>query len=171
MFLIAVLAIPAVVQAQRPGGVRRGDLEARFRQRFEEVLKQRLQLTDEQLRRLQDVNRRFEDERFNLLQEEMRVRRDMRRTLLEDSTQNNDEVAALVDRVLRTQRRRVELMENEQRELAQFLSPVQRARYLGFQEQLRRQMEEMREQREKDGAPPMGGPPPRIRGRRPPGEL
>ena len=39
---------------------------------------------------------------------------------------------------------RVDLLESEQRELARFLNPTQRARLLGMQEQMRRNAMEMR---------------------------
>jgi hypothetical protein len=63
------------------------------------------------------------------------------------------------------ERERIDLTEAEQRDLAKFLTPVQRARYLGVQEQMRRQMDQMRARgREGLGEPPPGG----VRGRRPP---
>lgn len=73
----------------------------------------------------------------------------------------------LLDDMLRLQRQRFVLHEDEQRELALFLTPVQRAKYFGLQEQMRRRMEEMRTQRE-TGKPV--GQPRRMR-RPPPGAL
>lgn len=133
----------------------RGRLEERFRQRLASVMRERLSLSDDQLRRLSEVNGRFEGERRTLLREDIEVRREMRRVLHPDSTAADAVVDGLLERHLRVERRRLELFEQEQRELRQFLSPVQRAKYIGMQEQLRRQMDEMRDRR---GGPPGGGP-------------
>lgn len=133
----------------------RGRLEERFRQRLASVMRERLSLTDEQLRKLGEVNSRFEGDRRSLLREDIAIRREMRRVLHPDSTATDAVVEELLDRHLRVERRRLELFEQEQRELRQFLSPVQRAKYIGMQEQLRRQMDEMRERR---GGPPPDGP-------------
>jgi hypothetical protein len=44
------------------------------------------------------------------------------------------------------QRQRVELFAQEQRDLAQFMTPLQRARYTALQEQVRRRVEQLRRQ-------------------------
>lgn len=170
-----VLLGPLVAEAQRPvrGGrdsAQRGQLEERFRARLADVLRQRLGLDDDQLRRLSEANRRFEGERRTLFREEQDIRREMRRRMLPgDASVNQDSVAALLDRTERLERRKLELFEAEQRELKVFLTPIQRARYLGMQEQLRRQMDEMRERRTgPDGA---GGAAPGLRRPRRPGLL
>jgi periplasmic protein CpxP/Spy len=70
-------------------------------------------------------------------------------------------VAGLLDRALQIQRDRLDVTQREQRELAAFMSPVQRAMYVGIQDDLRRRLEEIRQQR-RPGAPAVGGrrPPP-----------
>ena len=142
------VAAPAAAQRQpREPSRDRALLEERFQQRLGEVLRQRLDLSDEQFRRLREVNQKFEGQRRTLFQSEREVRVGMRKALRDDSTASNDEVARLMDRAIQLQRQRLELLEAEQRELAQFLTPIQRAKYFGFQEQLRRQMEEMRARR------------------------
>jgi hypothetical protein len=124
----------------------REDLRRRFQERFGAVVKQRLQLTDSQAVRLGETNRRFEDQRRLLLEQERDVRMSLRDELLsqEQGRGNQERVSALLDRAIRVQRQRVELLETEQRELARFLNPVQRAKLLGMQEQLRRNATEMR---------------------------
>jgi Spy/CpxP family protein refolding chaperone len=157
VFASIFMAAASVLPAQAAGRLRqdssdRGRLEERFRQRLASVMRERLALNDDQMRKLGEVNRRFEGERRTLLREELDVRREMRRALHPDSTAADAVVEDLLDRSIRVERRRLELFEQEQRELRQFLTPVQRAKYVGMQEQLRRQMDEMRDRR--------GGPPP-----------
>jgi Spy/CpxP family protein refolding chaperone len=142
----------------------RDSLESQVRVRMMRMLRQQLGLSDEQVRRLGATNRRFEGQRRALFEQERRVRFDLRQALGDggDTTQ----VATLLDSMLTLQRERVEMMEAEQRELATFLTPVQRARLVGLEEQIRRRMMEMRDDR---GGPDRGAPdrPPSGGGRRP----
>ncbi|HEX4935199.1 MAG TPA: Spy/CpxP family protein refolding chaperone [Gemmatimonadaceae bacterium] len=174
----AMLILPLAageLQAQRvpppPGGGRgRAQLEQRFRERFEGVLKERLALSDEQLQQMRAVNARLDGKRRELFAEERDVRRAMRDALQgPEDPATQERVAQLMERALRVQRARLDLLESEQRELAAFLTPVQRARFLGLQEQLRRRAEEMRRRAEGDTLDDaMPGGPPGGRRMRPP---
>lgn len=146
----------------------RDSLEARVRLRMAQMLRTQIGLNDEQIRRLQTVNRQFESQRRSLFEQERRTRIELRAAMeIGDSTQQ-ERIGALLDRTVALQRQRLDLIEAEQKELASFLTPLQRARLYGMEEQIRRRAEEMREGRS-DGAPmggrrPSGGPP----SRRPP---
>lgn len=162
------------LQAQRaaggpPQGRDRAQLEERFRARFGEILKTRLSLSDAQLSQMIEVNKRLDGKRRELFMEERTVRKEMRDVLKGSEDQaTQDRVAQLMDRALRVQRSRLDLMETEQRELSTFLTPVQRARYMGLQEQLRRRADEMRRRAEGDTlGDSLGGPPVRAGQRRP----
>jgi periplasmic protein CpxP/Spy len=151
-------ATPMAAHAQRLSpqdsmdGSRR-DLEQKFRRRFGELIKERVKLSDAQMSRLELTNRRFEKRRRALYGEERQVREEMRDALsAEESSTVQDRVARLMERALRLQRERLDLLEEEQRELTAFMSPVQRAKYFGMQEQLRRRMEEMRNRPEPEGS-------------------
>ncbi len=146
---LLVLSAPAGAQRMRQGDQprNRAELEARFHERLMGVMRQRLGLNDAQVERLADVNAKFETRRRTLLMSEREVRLGLRQEIAADSAANNERVTELMDRALRLQRERLDLFEDEQKELRQFLTPVQRAKYWGFQEQLRRQMEDMRERR------------------------
>ena len=152
---------PARSGAQSPPP--RAQLEQRIRQRFATVLQERLQLSDEQARQLQATQRRFAERRRALLEQERDVRIGLRDELLSDSPSNQERVARLLDQMLAVQRQRISLVEEEQRELAGYLTPVQRAKYLALQDQLQRRLEEMR--RHGRAGPPRrserGTPPPR----------
>jgi Spy/CpxP family protein refolding chaperone len=126
---------------------RRAALENRLQERLLVVVRQRLNLSDEQLARLRDVASKTEDERRALRRDELTARFAMRQELLAGDNANENKVADLLEQLPRLERRRVDLMEREQRELAKFLSPVQRARYFGLQDELRRGMQELQQQR------------------------
>lgn len=124
----------------------RDALKKRFQERFGAVIKERLQLTDSQVVRLGETNRRFEEQRRMLLQQERDVRMALRDELLgqDQRLANQQRISELLDRAIRVQRQRVDLLESEQRELARFLNATQRAKLLGMQEQMRRNALEMR---------------------------
>jgi len=138
-------------------------IEQELQLRIATIMQERLQLNDEQSRQLIQVTRRFERERMQVRGEDYRLRMAMRTQLLAGDTASQERVAELLEQMPRVERRRIELMENEHRELAKFLTPVQRARYIALQDEIRRNMEQIRERRsgQPSNTPPhMRGPPP-----------
>jgi len=123
-------------------------LERQFRERFAEVVKRRLSLDDAQMQQLGRVNDRFERDRMQLLREERRTRQALRAEVLAGDSADQKKVAGLLDELLTIQRRRVDLTGSEQRELAAFMTPTQRAKYFGIQDELRRRLENLRRQRQ-----------------------
>lgn len=170
LFALGLVAGEAAAQRVPPEGSQQGRperraLEQRFRQRFEQLLKQRLALTDAQLAQVIEVNQRLDSRRRELFSEERTVRMEMRQALDGgDDAAAQERVKLLLERALRVQRLRLDLVETEQRELEAFLTPVQRARYLGLQEQLRKRADEMRRRSSGDSSPDLfgdeAGPPP-----------
>jgi hypothetical protein len=124
------------------------------RERVVRLLRERVGLSDDQLRRLVPVSRSFDARRQAIFREERTTRQALRRELTAESA-DQARVAAHIDQIFALQRRRLDLAAEEQRELAGFMTPVQRARYLALQEHLRRRAEEMR--RRRGGGPPRGG--------------
>ena len=181
--LLCAGALTAEAQAQgrlqqrqqrpaEPGSVR-DSLEARVRVRMGQVLRTQLGLNDTQMQQLMASNRRFEGRRMALLQQEREVRIGLRDELASRDTTRSAQVAALLDRMLAVHRDRLTLLEEEQRDLATFLTPIQRAQYFGLEEQMRRRVEELRdermqrEQRVRPAVPPNRRPP-AAGARRPP---
>src|SRR4029079_5939402 len=79
-------AAPETTDAQRlsdqkSGKEDRRELEKQFRRRFGELIKERLNLSDVQMSRLEGTNRRFETRRRSLFVEERQVREEMRDAL------------------------------------------------------------------------------------------
>lgn len=158
--LLAQRVNPMRARAGAPVQERAG-LERQFRERLAEIVRRRLNLNDTQMRQLGQVNDRFERERMLLLRSERQVRQSLRAEVLSGDSANQSKVADLLDQALRIQRQRLDLTEREQRDLATFMTPVQRAMYFGIQDDLRRRMEDIRQQR-RAGAPGPGSrvPPP-----------
>ena len=158
---LALAATPLAAQQPVPRDSARGAaLEARVRERIAAVAKERLRLTDDQLRRLQQVNATFEPRRRALAVEERDARLVLRSELARNERADDARVDDALKRLFRVQRQRLDLAEQEQGELAKFLQPSQRAGYLALQDQLRRRIEELR----RDGGGPRRDA---RRGRRP----
>lgn len=130
--------------------------ERKIREALWSATRHRVGLTDPQMNQLGALNRRLEPRRAELMRRERAARRELREQMT--AAQPDDRrVATLLDELHRVQRDRVDLIGEEQKQLATFMSPVQRAKYLGLQEQFRRRIEEARRNGE---GPPMR---PRLR--------
>jgi len=130
--------------------MQRERLERRFQERLFEVVKQRLNLTEDQRTKLREVASRTEETRRQLRRDEMTVRMALRRELMAGDKASETRVGELLDQMPGLERRRLDLQEREQKELSRFLSPIQRVRYFGLQEELRRSMQEMQRRRMDD---------------------
>jgi len=153
------LAQPPVTTTQRDA------LEARVRARMAMVLQRQLELTDEQSRRLSALAQRLEPRRRALVAEERAVRAALRAQIAAGDSARDAELTSLLNRMIEVQRARVLLLETEQQDLTAFLTPLQRAKYLGSEEQMRMRAEQVQ------GRPMPGqGPPPGMMpGQGPPG--
>jgi hypothetical protein len=157
---------PLRIEAQRGDrGSRsnREQLEQRFRQRLATLLRTQLGLSDDQMRQLSEVNQRFDVQRREVNRREMMTRRGLLTEVLKRDSADATRIEQLLAQQFKLDHERIELTEAEQRELSRFLSPIQRARYLAVQEQIRREMEQLRGRRGSDG------PPDTSTRRRPPG--
>jgi Spy/CpxP family protein refolding chaperone len=146
-------ALAAQAVQPRPDQARAAAQE-RVRARIARLLRERVGLSDDQLRRLAPINQRYDGRRQALFREERELRQSLRRELSAQTADQN-RVSTQIDQLFALQRRRLDLAAEEQRELAPIMTPVQRARYLALQETVRRRTEEMR--RRRGGGPGRGG--------------
>lgn len=124
-------------------------LQARVRQRLAAVVKQRLNLTDDQMRQLTAVNANYEGRRRQLMLQERDARIVVREEIQRGQLADQKRVEGALTQLFNTQRARIDLAEQEQRDLAKFMQPSQRAGYLALQEHIRRRIEQMRQRRQK----------------------
>ena len=169
LIALGLAALTSDAMAQRGGGRpaqgNRQQMEQRLRQRLAALLKTQLGLTDQQMQQLSEVNQRFDVRRRELLQREFANRRSLRAEVMRRDSADAARVDALLTEQFRIERERIDLTEAEQRDLGRFLTPVQRAQYMGVQEQIRREMEQLRGR----GMTSMGPPSDSVgRGRRRP---
>jgi Spy/CpxP family protein refolding chaperone len=166
--LLAALLVagsPGEAQAQAPERVSGHDstrdrvresipgAEARV-ERMAAIVRERLGLTEAQGARLREVTGRFAALRERALREERTARRALRAELARGAAADQDEVERQLEALLALQGRRIELVRVEQRELARFLTPVQRAEFFALQERAFRAAHQLRMRR--DGRHPEG---------------
>jgi hypothetical protein len=119
----------------------------RLQARIDEVLRQRLQLTDDQFGKLRALNARLDAERKSVRQEEAQTRKALRNELLPGVIPNEGHVAELLDQLPVVERKRIALQEREQKEMAGFMQPAQRARYFALQDEIRRGLQDAQRRR------------------------
>jgi hypothetical protein len=154
--------------AQQPDSMARNRamLEDRVRQRLGQMAKNQMGLNDSQVQKLQQTNAKFQDRRRMLNEQERDIRMSLREEMITGDSSRQKQVGELLDRMVKTQHLRIDLLEAEQKELGSFLTPMQRARYFGMEEQLRQRVQQMREQGGEPGMGPDGpGGPGRMGGR------
>jgi periplasmic protein CpxP/Spy len=148
---LAFTAIPLLLAATEaraqpvtgPANPNRAALEQTFREQSAKVAQKRLGLTDAQLAQLAQSNARFAPQQNQLVVQERETRRRLRVEMTAGDQVNQQHVSALLDSALRLQKQRIALVEAEQKDLARFLTPVQRAGYLSLQAQVRRRAQEL----------------------------
>ena len=169
---VALVLLAGVAGAQAPGDpslqngrpqatapAQRGEMERRLQQGLWRIAKARIGLTDAQMSQLAEVNRRFDARRRTINQDERAQRLLLRAAVVANDTTNQDRVAAALDRVVQLQHQRLDLVAEEQKELAGFMTPLQRAKFGALQEQLRRRVQALQQQRDmhrRAAAPPVG---------------
>lgn len=154
--IMALLAPAVSAHAQRatPAPAKnRPALEQQFRERTARLAQQRLGLTDAQLDKLERSNARFAPQLRQLTAEERTVREQLRQEMMAGNSANQQHVSDLLDASIRLQKQRIALVETEQKDLATFLTPVQRARYIFLQAQFKKRAEELRGPGRSQGRP------------------
>lgn len=128
-------AAPAILRAQAldPVGQRRERL-----QRLGEVVQRRLDLTNDQALRLRAVSTRYARERQAVVAAERDARLVLRDEVPRGPGADQARVRQALDALVAAQQQRAALLAAEQRDLAAFLTPMQRARYLALQERAQR---------------------------------
>ncbi|MDP9200393.1 MAG: hypothetical protein M3P26_00450 [Gemmatimonadota bacterium] len=140
--LVSGVAAHAQSVTAAPKG-NRAALEQQFRERTAKLAQQRLGLTDAQLGKLEQTNARFAPQLRQLAAQDRDIRRQLRQEMMAGNSANQQHVGDLLDASIRLQKQRISIVESEQKELAGFLTPVQRARYIALQAQFRKRAEEL----------------------------
>ncbi|HEY4735743.1 MAG: hypothetical protein ACJ79J_09240 [Gemmatimonadaceae bacterium] len=155
MCAMTLTASAAFAQPKPNAAANRPALEQQFRERVAKLAQQRLGLTDAQMGQLQQSNARFGPRLNQIATQERETRQQLRVELTSTTEPNQQHVASLLDASLQLQKQRIALVEDQQKDLARFMTPVQRARYIALQQQFRRRADELA----RDSGGPRGGRP------------
>jgi hypothetical protein len=137
----------ARVAAQGRGGAGNQQALARqVRQAFAGVVRKKLSLNDDQARQLQQSDRKFTQQRNQVLQSERQARLGLK-AAMEDSSGARDQtrIDQYMSQLVQAQHRRADILEAEQKEMAGYLTPLQRAQYQALHEQLNKRITQLRQ--------------------------
>jgi hypothetical protein len=126
-----------IAKANRPA------LEQQFRERVAKLTQDRVGLNDAQMAQLEQSNARFAPQLSQVAAQERETRRQLRLELTSGGQPNQQHVSDLLDASFQLQKQRMAIVEAQQRELGRFMTPVQRARYIGLQQQFRKRAQEL----------------------------
>ena len=129
----------------------RANLEQLVRERMAQVTRQRLDATDDQMAKLQATNLKFDEQRRILVAQERDIRMSLRDEMLRTDSTHQGHISALMDRLIKTQRQRADIQDAEQKELANYLTPLQRAKYFALEQQIRQRVTQMRQMQQGRG--------------------
>lgn len=164
--LALAAALPAQQKTQPPatradsvasatrGTIERQKLERRLHERVARVVRDLLELSEEQAGQLSAASQRYDDERRGLIRRERTLRLELRKLIRARDNADQKRVADLLDQAMRIQQERLDLLRKEQSDIAAFLTPVQRAKYMALQEQMRQRVDELRHRGARRGARP-----------------
>jgi protein CpxP len=160
---VLLLAVVPALAAQNPGdttSAATGQLRQQFRERWNERVRTQLGLTADQSAQLQATEDRFAAQRRTIVQRQRGVQEALRAEVQPGGTANADSVRRLMD--VRDQNRAAmgQLERDEDREMARYLTPVQRARYQLMRQRLQERIAEVRRQRRQQLARPRATPGP-----------
>jgi len=149
-FVAVLLAAAAPLRAQddsddSPQAMR---IRQQIEQRFAQQIQTNLGLTDEQAVKLRATFSTYAPKRRAMEQEERAIKLGLQGQLRPGIAANSDSVAKLVDRLLELKVQYAQSFVDENREMAKYLTPVQRAQFQVMRERLMARIEELRQQRQ-----------------------
>jgi len=173
---LAVLLAPCLAAQQRDSMSAQSDtaeagrLRARIESTFTRRVQQDLNLSQDQATKLRTTQERFGTRRRDVMQQQLQRRRALENQMQPGIAANSDSVRKLMDGIQTGRAEMLRIEQDQDREMASYLTPVQRARYQQMREQLMRRVGELRMQRREGRGmgrgPGMGAPGPRLRGGR-----
>ena len=119
---------PELTEQQRQ---RLQELEQRFIERVSEAL----ELDEAQTRQLTETLRSSRQERTDLLQRRATLRRELNRSIAEPNP-DDARIQQLLDQRSALERRQVQVGQDEERRLGEFMSPVQKARFMYLRQRM-----------------------------------
>ena len=161
LMLLAGLAFSLVAATSleglrgRRGGGRRGPpppsersgLEQRVRVRMDQMIRQELDLNEDEWKAVGDNARDFDMKRRELMRSEQALKRRVEAIALEGGA-NDEEAGEILDQLIALREQELQLFQEEQERLLEILSPSQLVRFQNMREKLGEQIRRLRSGRE-----------------------
>jgi Spy/CpxP family protein refolding chaperone len=148
--LLLFVVAPALA-AQQPGETDGGPpvqrLRQQIRQRWNVQVRRQLDLTDDQAARLRATEEQFFQQRRQIQYRQRAVLQGLHAQLQPGVAADPDSVSKLMDARAQNRAAIAQLERDEAAEMAEYLSPVQRARYQLMRQRFQERIAEMRRQR------------------------
>ena len=161
---IVALALVPSVGAQEPDNSPRAEqLRQQVEGRFAERVRERLQLSDDQMTRLRGTTRVYGARRRELVNRERDVRAALAEQLRPGIAANQDSVSRLTDELVSIRSAQAQALRDENQEMSQYLTPVQRSQLFVMRERLMRRAHEIQHERRDERRDGRGDQPRGIR--------
>jgi DNA anti-recombination protein RmuC len=151
---LSLLAVGLVRPLVAQGGdsERTEQLRHQVEGRFAERVREQLNLSDDQMNRLRGTARTYGARRRELAGREREIRAALAEQLRPGVAADQDSVSRLTDALVTIRDDQVHTLQDENREMAEYLTPVQRSQLFVMRERLIRRAREIREERGESGA-------------------
>lgn len=153
--LLTVAARPVLAQDEGDTNPQAAVLRQQIETRFAQQIQTTLALSDEQTVKLRATFNTYAPRRRAMEQEERSIKRALQGQLRPGIAANSDSVSRLIDRLLEVKVAYAKSFVDENKEMAGYLTPVQRGQFQVMRERLMARVEEIRQQRQRQqGAAP-----------------
>ncbi len=166
LMLVAARAFAAQNPADTGAEAEAQQLRQEIQRRFNERVRTELRLTDDQAAKMQATQERYNSQRLDVFRRQRDIRQALEDQLQPGVAANSDSVRTLMDARERNRAQFGKIEQDEDREMAEYLTPVQRARFQMMRQRFMERVAELRrERREQRGMMgPRGGMPGPRRG-------
>jgi len=150
---LAVLLAPSLAAQQRDSmraqrdTVEAGRLRAQIESTFTQRIQQDLNLSPDQATKLRASQERFGARRRDVMQQQLARRQALENQMQPGIAANSDSVRRLMDGIQTGRADMLKIEQDQDREMAGYLTPVQRARYQQMRERFIQRVGELRTQR------------------------
>jgi hypothetical protein len=151
LLLAAAPLYPAAAQRADSAAAKTDSLRHRIEERFASRVQEQLGLTNEQTAKLRATSQQFGVRRRELHTRHRQLRAALSAQLRPGVAANQDSVSRLTDAMIELRIASAQATRDEMREVAKYLTPVQRARFFVMRDRLHHHMKEAREHRGKWG--------------------
>jgi len=172
LWLLSLGLVSALGAQVAPDSARAEQLRSEIERRFGERVRAELALTDDQATRLKATQERFGERRRALMRQQMERRRALQGQMRPGVEANADSVRKLMDAMHAGRQELLRVEQDEDKEMAGYLTPVQRAQFQMMRQRFVERIQEVRRERAgmrgQGGAGRPEGQRPRQGGQRPP---